>query len=114
MLQKLVQQNIAELLGVSSLSLYEQEVFLTNVGELILESAVIRLVIDLTDEEETALSHYLETEPQSEVLVEHLIEHHSAFKTILKQEAQIFTKEAKRVFTNTAQKKTSSYATQLA
>ena len=98
MLQKNAQQHIADVLGIGLLPPKEQEMFLNNVGELILETSLIRLVAELTTEEEIALAQYVETEPQPEVLIEHLLKHHSSFKNIFKQEVQIFTNEAKKVF----------------
>lgn len=101
MSQNLLQQNIAPLLGIDKLSPDEQAVFLSDIGDLILESALLRLIADLTADQESSLNHYLETEPQPEVLMEYLFEHHKSFETILEEEIIAFKEEAIAIFGDT-------------
>ena len=98
MSQNLLQQNIAPLLGIDQLSPDEQAVFLSDIGDLVFESALLRLVADLTPDQESSLDHYLETEPQSEVLMEYLFTHHKGFEKILEEEIIAFKEEAIEVF----------------
>lgn len=94
----LLQQNIAPILGIDLLEEAEQAVFLMDIGDLILESALLRLVADLNDDQESSLNHYLETEPSSEMLMEHLLTHHKNFEKILEEEIIAFKEEAIAVF----------------
>ena len=98
MSQNLLQQNIAPLLGINQLSPDEQAVFLSDIGDLILESALLRLIADLNTDQESSLSHYLETEPQPEVLMEYLFTHHKSFEQILEEEIIAFKEEAVTIF----------------
>jgi len=98
MSQNILQQNIAPLLGIDQLSPDEQAIFLSDIGDLVLESAFLRLVADLTPDQESALDHYLETEPKSEVLMEYLFTHYTEFEKILDEEIMAFKEESIAVF----------------
>lgn len=104
----LLQQNIAPILGLDLLSEEEQAVFLMDIGDLIVESSLLRLVAELNPDQEAALNHYLETEPTPEILVEHLLSHHKNFSTILEEEIIAFKEEALAIFG----KETAPHATQ--
>jgi hypothetical protein len=94
----LLQQNIAPILGIDKLPEDEQAVFLMDIGDLIVESALLRLVVDLDENQEAALNQYLETEPQPEVLMEYLLSHHKNFSQILEEEIVAFKEEAIQIF----------------
>ena len=94
----LLQQNIASILGIDKLPEDEQAVFLMDIGDLIVESALLRLVVDLDENQEAALNQYLETEPQPEVLMEYLLSHHKNFSQILEEEIIAFKEEAIQIF----------------
>lgn len=88
-----VQQDIHKILGLESLSGEEQAVFLADVGELIIESALLRLVADMSPDQEASINHYLETNPEPQVFMEHLLKHHASFATILEEEVTAFKEE---------------------
>ena len=94
----LLQQNIAPLLGIDMLPEAEKEVFLMDIGALIMESALLKLVNDLTNEQVAALDHYLETEPSEEVFMEYVLSHHKNFSKILEAETLAFKAEALEIF----------------
>ncbi len=98
MSQNILQLNIAPLLGIDQLSPDEQAVFLSDIGDLVFESALLRLVADLTVDQESSLDHYLETEPEPAVLMEYLFVHHKTFEKILEEEIIAFKEEAIAVF----------------
>ncbi len=89
----IAQQDMTKLLGLESLSAEEQASFLSDVGELIIESALLRLVADLTPDQEAAINHYLETNPDPAVFMEYLLKHHASFEQILEEEVQAFKEE---------------------
>jgi len=90
----ILQQNIAHIFGIETLSIEEQAAFLAEVGDVIFQTALVRLVSDLTDEQQRALEDYLDTEPEPEILLAHLLEHYSDFSTILETAVIEFKEDA--------------------
>lgn len=88
-----LQQDMSQLLGLETLSEVEQAAFLAQVGELVIESALLRLVADLNSDQEAAINHYLETNPEPEVFMEYLVKHHATFEKILEEEVIAFREE---------------------
>jgi hypothetical protein len=91
---ELIQQDLTKLLGLDAMVPEERAIFLANIGELILESALLRLSTELTHEQAVALDYYLETNPSPEMIIDYLQKHHSKFETYLEMEAQAFREEA--------------------
>jgi hypothetical protein len=52
----LAQKDLGELLGIAELEPNAQEDMLTRIGELVMESAMVRAVSEMTDDEASALS----------------------------------------------------------
>ena len=94
----LLQQNIAPLLGIDSLPQDEKELFLADIGDLIMESALVRLMNELSDEAVASIDHYLETEPAPEVFLEHILQHYKKFGKIFEEEVLAFKQEATEIF----------------
>ncbi len=86
--------NLKQTFDLSTLSEEEQLVLANDVGELILESSLLRLMAELSEDQTSSLDHYLDSEPSSEELLEHLIEHYEVFPELVKEELQNFQKEA--------------------
>ncbi len=97
----LLQQNIAPLLGIDILPEEEQAVFLMDIGDLIMESSLLRLVAEFSDDQEEALNHYLETNPDPAVLLDYLLTHYATFKKIIEEEIFAFKAEAVEIFGKT-------------
>lgn len=93
----LLHQNIAEVLGIHDLSLEEQAAFLSEVGDVIFETSLVRLVSQLSVEQQEALEQYLETEPEPDILLAHLLEHHADFNAILEEVVLEFKEDALKV-----------------
>jgi len=93
----ILKQNIAEVLGITHLSLEEQAAFLSEVGDVIFETSLIRLVSLLSETEQQALEQYLDTQPEPDVLLAHLLEHHSNFAAILDEVVIEFKEDALKV-----------------
>lgn len=89
----LAQQDMTKLLGLETLSEVEQAAFLANVGELIIEAALLRLAADLTPDQQSAINYYLETNPEPAVFMDYLLSHHSSFEKILEEEIAAFKEE---------------------
>lgn len=93
----ILKQNIADVLGISDLSLEEQAAFLSEVGDVIFETSLVRLVSLLSEEQQQALDQYLETQPEPDVLLAHLLEHHPDFASILDAVVVEFKEDALKV-----------------
>jgi hypothetical protein len=94
----LLEKDISTTVGLGVLSEAEQETYIEQIGETILDAALLRLVVGLSDEQATALNYYLETEPPLEVLLQHLSEHYPDFEAILIEEIVAFKEETVALF----------------
>lgn len=92
--QTVLQKDITKELGLDGLTDEEKVVFLNNIGDTVLEAALLRLVASLTADQQQALEQFLETEPEPEVLLQHLLEHHKDFESMLEAEIVAFKEEA--------------------
>ncbi len=101
MAQGILQQNLTKMLGIDELSVEEQSAFLSEVGDVIFERSIVRLVASLTEEQQHALEDYLDTDPEPEVLLSHLIEHYKEFETILEEVVIEFKEDALKVLQET-------------
>lgn len=101
MTQDLLQQNITKVLGIEELSLEEQSAFLTEVGDVIFQSALLRLVSSLNDDQQHALEEYLDTNPEPDILLAHLIEHYTEFSAILEEVVLEFKEDALKILGET-------------
>lgn len=90
----ILNQNIAEVLGITDLPLEDQAAFLSEVGDAIFETSLLRLISEFTDEQQQAFEQYLETEPEPDVLLAHLLEHHKDFAVILETVVVEFKEDA--------------------
>ena len=96
-MSSILNKNLAEVLGITQLPLEEQAAFLSEVGDVIFQTSLVRLVSSLTPQQQQALEQYLETEPEPEVLLSHLLEHHKDFGKILEDAVLEFKEDALRV-----------------
>lgn len=80
------QTDIAALIGLDGLSEGDQQTFLAEIGDVVFDAALLRLVAGLSDGQGLALDHYLEDEPSADVLMKHLVDHYPEFETILQEE----------------------------
>ena len=78
-----IQDDIGSVLGYEHLDAKDQVGFIAQIGETILDSALLRLVAGLNDEQSSALAHYLEDEPTAELLMKHLFDHYPQFEELL-------------------------------
>ena len=90
----ILETDISEIIGLTPLPEDEKIVLLRDLGELVLESALLRLVADLTPEQSAALDQYSDTVTDSEMLIKHLFEHYPRFEIILNEEIKAFKEEA--------------------
>jgi len=94
----LLAQDISSDIGLDVLTPPEQDTFIAQIGETILDSALLRLVAGLNDEQGGALAYYLEDEPPAEVLMKHLFDHYPQFEELLTEEIVAFKEESVALF----------------
>jgi hypothetical protein len=94
----LLEQDISETVGLRVLTPPEQDAYIAQIGETILDAALLRLVVGLSEEQGSALAYYLEDEPPTEVLLTHLFDQYPQFETILIEEIIAFKEETVALF----------------
>lgn len=87
--------DISKTLGLDALSEQEQAEFLGQIGSNLLESTLMRFTETLTDEQASALEHYIDSEPDPTVLLSRLSKHYPGFDKIFQEEVESFQSEAK-------------------
>ena len=92
-----LEQDISNELGLNGLNEDQQAVFLTEIGETLLQSTITRLVAGFSPEQKEAFDHYLESEPAPEALLKHMTENYPAFVELFDQEVRAFKTEVLEV-----------------
>ncbi len=94
-------KDIIGLLGLELMSESEQTEIITDIGDLVMESVLLRLVAEMSKEQQEALDQFMESDPTSETLMNHLASHYSSFTTIWDEEVKAFRRDALSVLKNT-------------
>lgn len=94
MSKQILEENIVELLGVDGLNDEEKVAFVSEIGDLVMESAMLRLISGLSPEQTEALDQFLDMEPEPDVLMNHLLKHHTDFENIIEEEIVAFKQDA--------------------
>lgn len=94
--------DIESILGISDMLPEEQAMFFDRIGELVVESAVLRFVVTLTEDMRLAFEQWLEARQASEDLLQAACETYPHFGELLTEEMQAFHMETKRLFGVTA------------
>jgi hypothetical protein len=81
-------------LHFSAMSDEEKQEVLERFAGLVLESALARLLLELTDAEQAKLDLYLDTHEGSEDLIEYLLSTYPIFKDFLEEEMEVLQEEA--------------------
>jgi hypothetical protein len=93
----ILHQNLTKVFGIDGLSLEEQAAFLSEIGDAVFQSSLVRLVSTLSEEQQVALEQYLDSEPEPEVLLAHLLEHYKTFEDIIAEVVASFKEDALKV-----------------
>jgi hypothetical protein len=88
----ILQKNLTATFGLEGLSDEEQVAFLDELGTVVLETALVRLMASLDDDKVASLNYYLDTEPTPDALMEHLLTQYARFEELL-TEAIVEVKE---------------------
>jgi len=74
-----------------------EQAYLEEAGTLIFRSALMRYLVDITEEDAQELEYFIEKHIESEALIEKMCEKYPDFKEILEQEATAFGAEMNSV-----------------
>ncbi len=97
-----IQHTIEEILGLNDMSAEEQQIFLANVGALIIESAVLKYVVGLDPVSLKQFDSWLTVNQQAETLLERSLIAYPDFAEVFAEEMGAFQSEALRLFAVTA------------
>ena len=79
----------------TTLSEAETAEVLTDIGSLIFEASLGRLLLTLNEEQLSELGDYLEENDEPEKLAEYLVEHYPTFQQMIEEEATALEEKAK-------------------
>ena len=89
----LLERDISEIIGISGLPDTEREDMLANIGTLVLESAMMRIVASMTDEESHAFEAFVAQDPNPEAMLNELHRIAQDFDEIITEETVAFKRE---------------------
>lgn len=89
--------NLEHLFHLADLPPEEQAILLSDIGNLILESAILRFLSESDDGTAEHFSHFVDAYADKDNLPELLSNAFPAFALILEEEAEAFRAEARRV-----------------
>ncbi len=99
--QELLNKDIISAIGFDALLPEEQDEFISQIGTVLLESALTKLMVELNDEQLKALDYYLEDEPSADILLKHLFDQYPQFESIMQEETVAFKQEMLELFEET-------------
>jgi len=91
------QKNLEDLFGTKEMSQAQRDDFMERVGNIVMESSVLRLLASLTEEQIEDLETHLVDESSPEVLLGYLLSHYPDFSNIIEEEINAFRAEANEI-----------------
>jgi len=82
---------------VEDLSSEERENFVETLGTTLLESALLRTLSEISEEQSVALEYYLKTEPPADDLFTYLVKRCKGFETIFQEEVTALLNDTDQV-----------------
>lgn len=90
----ILEKDITDLIGISEVPEEDRKTFLEDVGNLILESTVTRLMADMSDDEKKAFEIFVSEVSGQDDMLEKMGERYPKALSILEEEVAAFKKEA--------------------
>lgn len=81
----LLKKDISKLFALDEVDDAEQQVFIDEIGEVVIETALVRFIKTLDERSTSALSYYVDTKPTTEMLLTHLFESYPDFERTLEE-----------------------------
>lgn len=95
--EALLQKDISELLGLNGVSQAERDDMLANIGGLILESTMMRIIGGLSDEEAGKFEEFVAQDPSPDAMLNELRRIEPTIDEIVKEETIAFKVECIKV-----------------
>jgi hypothetical protein len=92
----LLQPHITKLFGIDELSLDEQAIFLSEVGDSIVETSLVRFMSTASPEVQAEVETYLAVAPEPDVLIDYLLTTYEDFAPIVASVAAEVKTEAEK------------------
>lgn len=94
MIQQLLDKDIRSLLGLDDLSEEEQATLLDDIGQSVLEAAIVRYVANLNEAETGEFETYIKENEEDEDLLALICEQYPDFESAVATEMESFKKES--------------------
>lgn len=95
--KNLITRDITKEFGLEHMSEEEQNQALQDVGQAVIQGAVMRVLADMSDEDTATFESFLEKDPSPEELVAFLTEKEPRFENMLREEVEALKREVLRV-----------------
>lgn len=81
----LLKKDISKLFALDSADKEEQQALIDEIGEVVLDTALMRFIKTLDEKSTSALEYYVDTKPTMEMLLTHLFENYPDFEHALEE-----------------------------
>lgn len=88
---------LSDALGLETMQPAARDAFLAQLGSVIIDAAVGRLLLSLSEDEVTELESYLSTTEDDNDLFEYLLKTYPNFEKLLQEEATALQTEAEQI-----------------
>lgn len=92
-IQEILQRDVSDTLGLADMSEIEKRVFLDEVGTLVIESAVLKFMLTLTEEAQRAFESWIETHVDSEHFLTEIAAEYPDFERVVLEEIAAYKAE---------------------
>lgn len=89
----ILDKDISGLLNLDKYPEAERNKVLEDIGQVVLDATLLRVMNEMPKDKQLAFEHYLETNPEPEALFYHIVNHHQRFSEILDEEIAAFKEE---------------------
>lgn len=97
---KVLENNLEDLFHLSEMTDDEKTILLTDIGGLIMESAILRFLTETDESTSLHFSNMVDSYADKSDLAQILAENFPAFGLILEEEAEVFRKEAREILSS--------------
>ncbi len=97
-----LEQDLSVILGINDLPEAEQALFLNDIGALMLEGALLKFLVVLSESDQEALLSWMEQEIASEKILPDLIAKYPQFESFLVEEIHLFKTDAMRIMSTSS------------
>ncbi len=92
-----IESKLGDLFGIKEMSEAQKADFVERVGNIVMESAILRLLSTLDEKQVEELETKLVEDVEAEELFAHLLKNYPEFETIIAEEMAAFQNEAEQI-----------------